>query len=155
MTKTVLFLCTGNYYRSRFAEVYFNHHAKARGLPWQATSRGLALDANNPGPLSRHTLARLSHHEIPSEGYLRLPADLTEADLQAADHVVAVKEAEHRPLMERRFPHWVDRIEFWAVHDVDCAEPAEALPHLEREVDQLVQRLNEVETKAFRQSDPA
>ena len=25
--KTVLFLCTGNYYRSRFAEIFFNWHA--------------------------------------------------------------------------------------------------------------------------------
>jgi protein-tyrosine-phosphatase len=24
MTRTVLFICTGNYYRSRFAEIFFN-----------------------------------------------------------------------------------------------------------------------------------
>jgi protein-tyrosine-phosphatase len=35
--KTVLFLCTGNYYRSRFAEVLFNSVAGKMGLLWQAS----------------------------------------------------------------------------------------------------------------------
>jgi protein-tyrosine phosphatase len=37
--KTVLFLCTGNYYRSRYAEIYFNSVASKMELPWKATSR--------------------------------------------------------------------------------------------------------------------
>src|SRR5260370_39303693 len=41
--KGVLFLCTGNYYRSRFAEVLFNSVAAKMGLPWRASSRGLGL----------------------------------------------------------------------------------------------------------------
>jgi protein-tyrosine phosphatase len=40
---TVLFLCTGNYYHSRFAEILFNSVASRMGLPWRASSRGLAL----------------------------------------------------------------------------------------------------------------
>ena len=31
--KTVLFLCTANYYRSRFAEEYFNLMATREGCP--------------------------------------------------------------------------------------------------------------------------
>jgi protein-tyrosine phosphatase len=42
--KTVLFLCTGNYYRSRNAEVLFNSVAGKMSLPWKASSRGLALE---------------------------------------------------------------------------------------------------------------
>jgi protein-tyrosine phosphatase len=66
---------------------------------------------------------------------------VTEADLTAADHIVAVKEAEHRHRFEAKFPAWRDRIEYWQVHDLDCAEPANALPHLEREVRNLFERL--------------
>jgi protein-tyrosine-phosphatase len=40
--KTVLFLGTGNNYRSRFAEALFNSVAGRMGLPWRASSRGLA-----------------------------------------------------------------------------------------------------------------
>jgi len=36
---TVLFLCTGNYYRSRFAEILFNAVAAKEGLGWRADSR--------------------------------------------------------------------------------------------------------------------
>src|SRR5438445_5832879 len=52
--KTVLFLCTGNYYRSRFAEALFNSVAGKMGLPWQVSSRGLALErgVNNVGPMA-------------------------------------------------------------------------------------------------------
>ena len=41
--KAVLFLCTGNYYRSRFAEILFNSVAGKMSLPWKVSSRGLAL----------------------------------------------------------------------------------------------------------------
>lgn len=56
--KNLLFPCTGNYYRSRFCEEYFNHQARRHGLAWRADSRGLAPDITvfrNPGPLSPHT----------------------------------------------------------------------------------------------------
>jgi protein-tyrosine phosphatase len=49
----VLFLCTGNYYRSRYAEVLFNSVAGKMSLAWKASSRGLALErgVNNVGPM--------------------------------------------------------------------------------------------------------
>jgi protein-tyrosine phosphatase len=52
--KTVLFLCTGNYYRSRFAEILFNSVAGKMSLLWRASSRGLALErgVNNIGPMA-------------------------------------------------------------------------------------------------------
>lgn len=139
--KTVLFLCTGNYYRSRFAEAFFNDHAERRGLPWRAISRGLALTPINIGPLSSHTIERLTFHGIPVAADCRLPVDVTAADLAAADLVVAVKEAEHRPLVASRFPGLADRVEYWEVHDVDAARPEVAFPHLEREVLGLLDRL--------------
>src|SRR3954453_5315436 len=79
--RTVLFLCTGNYYRSRHAEAVFNHHAAAAGLRWRATSRGLALEfgLDNVGPMSQAPAARLAPLGIPPEPYLRLPLRVTES----------------------------------------------------------------------------
>ena len=47
--KTVLFLCTGNYYRSRFAEELFNHHAERAGDDWIAQSR-VKRDGSHSAP---------------------------------------------------------------------------------------------------------
>ena len=140
--KTVLFLCTGNYYRSRFAELFFNWHARQRGVSWNAVSRGLGLDPSNLGPLSLHTVLGLRDLGIPLEGDQRRPLAVSHQDFEAADHIVAVKETEHRPMIERRFPSWLERVEFWEVHDLDCVGPEEAIPHLKREVIGLMERLS-------------
>lgn len=139
--RQVLFLCTGNYYRSRFAEVFFNWQAEQRHLAWRAWSRGLALEPSNLGPMSPFTLERLRWHGIPTEPHLRRPLDTAVEDLACSQHVVAVKRDEHYPLLARRFPEWVERVEFWDVHDIDFAHPTDALPHLETQVLGLLARL--------------
>jgi protein-tyrosine phosphatase len=141
--ETLLFLCTGNYYRSRFAEVVFNHHAGVISLKWRATSRGLALEfgINNVGLMSADAIERLVALEIPHKEYLRMPRRVAHEDFDQVDLNVALRHAEHRPLLEQRFPLWADRVEYWHVHDVDYAGPCEALPEIEREVLTLVTRL--------------
>ena len=139
----VLFLCSGNYYRSRFAEHLFNWLAECDGLPWRAHSRGLGVGrAGNIGPVSRYTVERL-HIGDSAVGDFRFPRQLSDADLAASDLVIAMKEAEHRPLLANLFPSWEDQVEYWHVDDLDCAEPEEALTALENDVRALVGLLDE------------
>jgi protein-tyrosine phosphatase len=141
-TKTVLFLCTGNYYRSRFAEILFNRLVEGTSLRWRAVSRGLAPDkGTNVGPISKHAIAGLRSRGIRLDDKIRDPLPVAEVDLAGADWIVAVKEAEHRPMMTARFPRWAERVDYWHIDDLDAAEPAEALEHLEREVRLLIGRL--------------
>lgn len=141
--ETLLFLCTGNYYRSRFAEEYFNHHAARRGLRWRAFSRGLAIGwPGNVGPVSTHCLEGLRQRGIPLPAP-RSPQQLTEADLAAAGRIVALKEAEHRPRLEHRFPEWLGKVEFWQIDDVDDAPPTMALAALEGKLEELFSALSE------------
>ena len=138
--KTILFLCTGNYYRSRFAEELFNHHAERAGLDWVAQSRGLALEreAHNVGPISPFALHALKQMAIIPRGSDRFPRQCTVDDLVGVDFLVAVKEAEHRPLMRERFGEWEHLANYWNVHDVEDVAPAEALPLLAQEVRTLL-----------------
>ncbi len=147
---SVLFLCTGNYFRSRFAEIYFNHGALLNGLPARAESRGLAIELGhaNLGPISAHALRVLAARGIGLEPPMRYPLPLAEADLLRHAHIVAVKEAEHRPLLDRKFPGWSDRVEYWHVDDIDCAPAEDAIALLEQEVDGLLRRLGSAPRRA-------
>jgi protein-tyrosine phosphatase len=143
MGKSVLFLCTGNYYRSRFAEILFNHLAQKRGLDWRADSRGLARDFGNwnVGPISKYAIEALATRNIACASSSRMPSHCYEPDLTKADLIIALKEAEHRPLLAKHFPDWENRVEYWHVHDLDGAMPAVALNEIEQLVTALVERL--------------
>jgi protein-tyrosine phosphatase len=137
--KTVLFLCTGNYYRSRFAEVLFNSVAGKMGLPWRASSRGLALErgVNNVGPMAASAVKALEAMGVhAAEAVTRLPAQVTTDDLERADRVVALRHAEHLPLLQERFPAWAEKVEFWHVDDAP-----KVLGLIEQEVMGLVARI--------------
>jgi len=141
--KTILFLCTGNYYRSRYAEELFNHHAPRVGLSWTAQSRGLAIERgmHNVGPLSPFALATLADRGLVARGGQRFPQQCAATDLEAANHIVALSEAEHRPLMRARFPDWESRIEYWEVADVEITPPRIALGSIDGQIGDLLNRL--------------
>jgi protein-tyrosine-phosphatase len=94
--KVVLFVCTGNYYRSRFAELLFNSSARRERLGWQTISRGLELNVQNVGPISPHVCSGLRARGVELEyAGLRSPLPLALGDLLSADRVVALKRDEH------------------------------------------------------------
>lgn len=141
----VLFLCSGNYYRSRFAEYLFNWLAENNGLEWRGESRGLTVGcAGNIGPISRYAIERLHALGISIESDPRMPLQVAESDLAAADRIIALKEAEHRPLVAKLFPSWEKRVEYWHIDDLDCAEPDDALTALEDDVRTLAGRLDDI-----------
>lgn len=137
--RTVLFLCTGNYYRSRFAEILFNSVAGKMGLPWKASSRGLALErgVNNVGPMAVSAITALEALGVrAADAVERLPAQVTTDDLERAALIVALKQDEHLPLLQEQFPAWAEKVEFWHIDDAP-----EVLGLIEREVMGLVARI--------------
>lgn len=122
--KRVLFICSGNFYRSRLAEILFNHEAESAALPWIAESRGLLQTGQLKG-LSEHAqqflrVAGLEH--LGADARNPLPLDVE--DLTAADLIVALCRSEHRPMVEQKFValakalHQSGRLRYWSVYDV-------------------------------------
>ena len=118
-------------------------------MPWQ---RPVACAGEpNPGgcgsiwtitaPFTTKRLLGLRTEESPCLRATAIPSRSKRMTLQAAHLIVAVKEAEHRPLLKLNFPAWAERVEYWHVHDLDCAMPDEALPELAAKVEELVNRL--------------
>jgi len=138
--RRVLFLCSGNFYRSRYAEAVFNHQARAAGWPWRAFSRGLSTHLIG-GDLSVHTRRVLLRRGIALAQTGPTRRSLTRADLASAAHVVALKESEHRPILRARFADYAPRIEYWKVHDLDAATPAETLAAIDVHVARLARKL--------------
>lgn len=148
--KTILFLCTGNHYRSRLAEELFNFLAPAECPGWTAKSRGIAVDlgVNNVGPIAKSAAHSLAGYGIIfSSQPARMPIQLKMVDLQMADQIVALNKAEHLPLLQARFPAWLGsndsaRIEYWHINDIDEMPPAQALPLLKEALANLMTRLS-------------
>ncbi|WP_309397217.1 low molecular weight phosphatase family protein [Cerasicoccus maritimus] len=141
-SRRVLFICTGNYYRSRFAEGLFNHLASERNLPWWAYSRGLninwIIDNSQISPFTAQAL-RERNIDFSHTGSRRMP--LSGIDLRSADRIVALKRDEHYPMLVHQFPGWEKRVEYWTVHDVDLATPEMALAEIEGHVRHLLDEL--------------
>src|SRR5438046_836741 len=101
--RTILFLGTGNDYRSRFAEILFNAVAGRMGLPWRALSQGLALELGveyvGTVPVSAvQALEALGVHA--ADACARPPTQATADDLARADRIVALKRDEHLPVLQ-------------------------------------------------------
>lgn len=140
--REILFICTGNYYRSRFAEAVFNHRAEANRLPWRARSRGLNIHwIIDQSELSPYTRTALTARGIDPRhtGTRRMP--VSRGDLARAERVIALKRREHYPMMLHQFPDWAERVTYWTVDDIDRATPEEALPRIESLVAELIQQL--------------
>jgi protein-tyrosine phosphatase len=135
----ILFVCTGNYYRSRFAEIYFNHLAAQSQLPVKAYSRGLEVfKCHNIGPISEYTRTYLTQLDIPL-GTFDYPVQLLEADFRQSIQTIILDEAEHRPMIQQYFPEWEDKVTYWKFRDIQFDVPEQVLPALDKHVKTFVQ----------------
>jgi protein-tyrosine phosphatase len=140
-TRRVLFICTGNYYRSRFAEAVFNYHAEQRQIPWTAFSRGLAIHLAE-GYLSTYTTEALNTRQIHLRHTGPARASLSEEDLLESSYRIAMDRSEHLQMMLDQFPRWADQIDYWDVSDIPFRSSSDALPEIELKVKQLLDKVS-------------
>lgn len=141
MERSILFICTGNYYRSRFAEIMFNTLCKEKDLNYQAYSRGLRLSSLNEGMLSPHTVNYMKAINMDIQPYMRMPLPIEHADFRSGALAIAMDETEHRPLMQELFPEYINSIQYWSFADDYIEQPQLVLPRLEQRIHDFVNEL--------------
>jgi len=143
---TICFLCTGNYYRSRYAEEYFNHRARQTGLPWHADSRGLHPKLEklaNPGPMSLFAKAFLILKGVHIQNGRRRPQLLQQNEIPQFEHIIALNAEEHRPYIEQHYPQLKDSIEYWDIKDLYLEPAPKALARIDTNIAQLLKSLSQ------------
>lgn len=140
----VLFLCTGNYFRSRFAEQWFNYCSQKNDLQHKliASSAGLNVyDGNgNIGAMAKEAIAALNARGlIVNIDTLASPHQVSLAELESADVVIAVDAKAHRPMVRSSFPEWESKIIFWDVKDLgEDALQQDPIEQLQANVENLI-----------------
>jgi predicted translation initiation factor SUI1 len=71
-----------------------------------------------------------------AEQFARFPAQVTAEELERADRVIALKEAEHLPLLQERYPAHAGKVEYWHIDDA-----IGVLPLIEDEIMTLVAQM--------------
>jgi protein-tyrosine phosphatase len=146
-TRRLLFLCTGNFYRSRFAEEYWNARAERESIPWRADSRALADPPllGNPGAMSADALVELLRLGIRARAAGRPPLSIRVEEFLLYARVIALDGDEHRPMVSRSFPAHLARVEFWDIGDVWKEEPSSAMRRLVQRLERLLLELRTAE----------
>lgn len=138
--KRCLFICTGNYYRSRYAEAIFNYEAQRLGLNWSAYSRGLAIQYAS-GDIASQTKQMLLEKKIPLTMTGPTRVQIHEKDFYEADRIIALQHHEHYPMMQEQYPDWADKIEYWDVADIGFVSARLALARIEQLVLEFIEKL--------------
>jgi protein-tyrosine phosphatase len=143
MPRAVLFVCTGNYYRSRYAELLFNA-IRPTTLDWRAVSRGFDPSPFNSGHIAASVLARMTDRGLKAPTELTFPRRLSEDDLHSASRIIALDAHEHLPYVADTFPTWRERFDYWHVPDLDRMSADEALGLIEFNVEALLRELHTI-----------
>ncbi len=154
-TKTILFVCSGNYYRSRFAEALFSYRAAGLGLNWRAVSRGLAIHrVRKRGKLSAFTIAALAVRGIPRRFTSKHPVALRRLDLKRASLVVAMNEGEHCPLLQEHSVSVRRKLICWQVEDFPPLPPHLAFSKIEFAMEALLAEMVSASNSALAETSP-
>mgnify|MGYP001284730687 CR=1 FL=1 len=141
--KKILFVCSGNYYRSRFAEAYFNYLSDMFSLDIKSESRGLAIHfadelAEEFGEISKDTRERCNALGIPETYWQKDRESLKREDFDSFNQIICLDLEEHAPMVKEQFPDQIYSVCYLKVKDVFDWEPKQTLDTISEIIQEMI-----------------
>jgi protein-tyrosine phosphatase len=115
---SILFICTGNWYRSRFAESYL----KSKGYK-HVLSRGVNVNNNKKRKYreihKQSSLVKNKLKELGLEKYInnKTPKQLTENDMLKSNKIILINKKEHYSYIIKKYPKYKNKLIVWNIRD--------------------------------------
>lgn len=156
--KKLLFVCSGNYYRSRFAEAYLNYLSDLFSLDIKAESRGLAIHfadelAEEFGEISKDTKERCNSLGIPKKYWDKNRESIRREDFENFDQIICLDLEEHAPMIKEQFPDQIYSVCYLKVKDIFDWEPKQTLDSISETIQEMVSNFRKNKSYAHIFSD--
>tara|TARA_B100001027_G_scaffold179354_1_gene130727 strand:- start:230 stop:673 length:444 start_codon:yes stop_codon:yes gene_type:complete len=142
----ILFVCTANIFRSRFAEEVFNFLALEERIPAKAFSAGLKVGEYHVRKIHRPALEQLEKLNIKPKRPNELSVHIDEVELTKYDQLICMDEAEHKSMVLSNSKLKKFNFEYWYIIDEPKVQSDVSLPICYSKVKKLVDDLkNKIE----------
>jgi|TARA_B110000467_G_C18175542_1_gene397632 protein-tyrosine phosphatase len=140
--KKVLFVCTANIHRSRFAEEVFNHLAKKSDKDYHAFSAGLKVGDFSYREIYYPALENLKNFKIEPIRPKELSKHIDNVILEEYYKIICMDKNEHRPMVNANPRLSKYHFEYWDIVDIPKVDSTVSLPLCYEKVVKLFEEIS-------------
>ena len=139
----VLFVCTWNIHRSRFAEEVFNYLAKKSNSKYQAFSAGFKVGGYKFRTIYSPALDNLKKINIVPLRSNDFSKHIDDVDLSEYDRIICMDEVEHKPMVLANSSLQNNLFEYWNIIDEPKMKSELSLQKCYQKVENLLRDLDQ------------
>ena len=138
----VLFVCTANIHRSRFAEEAFNYLCEIHNKNHHAFSAGLRVGDYSARKIYYPALKNLKAFNIVPLRPNDLSKHIKDVELEDYDKIICMDEIEHKPMVDSdpQFSNY--NFEYWNITDIPKVDSDVSLPMCYKKVENLFNEMS-------------
>tara|TARA_A100001011_G_scaffold94934_1_gene99769 strand:+ start:5838 stop:6266 length:429 start_codon:yes stop_codon:yes gene_type:complete len=140
--KKVLFVCTANIHRSRFAEEVFNFFCTKHNKDYHAFSAGLRVGDYSYRKIYFPALENLKVFNIIPKRPNDLSKHIKDVNLENYDKIICMDEDEHKPMVNSDPKLSNYNFEYWNITDMPKVDSNVSLPICYKKVENLLNEMS-------------
>ena len=137
----ILFVCTGNIFRSRFAEEVFNHLCKINGVDATAFSAGLQVGRYKQRKIYWPAMNELERLKIEPLRSNEDSVHINDIDVSIYDQIICMDEEEHKPMVRSNELLSGFIFQYWNIVDMPKVPSDISHPRCYKKVETLIDQL--------------